>query len=145
MLLQVLVNAGQANAATGDQGAEDCTTSADALSQALSIPVDQVRLVVSSRVPARSSLVMIIACCVMLGRTAGKDCSSGGCGLGACPDWSHELLWSSIMPRYSAEAAPLQLLVLNSVSSRLQLPLLDLMSVAANSRPRWHAATYSVQ
>ena len=41
-MLQVLVNAGQANAATGSQGAEDCTTSAEALSQALSIPVDQV-------------------------------------------------------------------------------------------------------
>ena len=46
-MVQVLVNAGQANAATGDQGAEDCTTSAEAVSQALSIPVDQVHTLVA--------------------------------------------------------------------------------------------------
>lgn len=40
--MQVLVNAGQANAATGDQGYQDCLTSAEALSSALQIPADQV-------------------------------------------------------------------------------------------------------
>lgn len=40
--LQVLINAGQANAATGDAGYEDCVKSAQAVADALGIDSDQV-------------------------------------------------------------------------------------------------------
>ena len=40
--LQVLINAGQANAATGDAGYQDCLKSAEAVAQALGIDTDQV-------------------------------------------------------------------------------------------------------
>lgn len=42
--LQVLINAGQANAATGDAGYQDCLESAAAVSQALGISPDEVLL-----------------------------------------------------------------------------------------------------
>ena len=38
----MLVNAGQANAATGAQGYEDCVASADAVAAALGVPRDDV-------------------------------------------------------------------------------------------------------
>lgn len=41
-LAQVLINAGQANAATGDAGYEDCLKSAEAVAQELGIDTDQV-------------------------------------------------------------------------------------------------------
>ncbi len=41
---QVLINAGQANAATGDAGYQDCLESAKAVSEALSISADEVLL-----------------------------------------------------------------------------------------------------
>ena len=41
-LVQVLVNAGQANAATGDAGYQDCLKSAEAIAQELGIETDQV-------------------------------------------------------------------------------------------------------
>lgn len=44
MLLQVLINAGQANAATGDKGYQDCHTSADAVAKALNISAEDVLL-----------------------------------------------------------------------------------------------------
>ena len=40
----MLINAGQANAATGDQGYEDCLTSAKAVCEALSISPKDVLL-----------------------------------------------------------------------------------------------------
>ena len=40
--MQVLINAGQANAATGDAGYADCLDSADAVAKALSISSDEV-------------------------------------------------------------------------------------------------------
>ena len=40
--LKVLINAGQANAATGDAGYEDSVRSAEAVAQALGIESDQV-------------------------------------------------------------------------------------------------------
>ena len=43
-LAQVLINAGQANAATGDQGYENCLTSARAVCEALSISPKDVLL-----------------------------------------------------------------------------------------------------
>ena len=43
-LLQVLINAGQANAATGDQGYQDCLTSAKAVADALGCQPEQVLL-----------------------------------------------------------------------------------------------------
>lgn len=43
-VLQVLVNAGQANAATGDKGYQDCCTSAAAVAKALGIAPDEVLL-----------------------------------------------------------------------------------------------------
>ncbi len=43
-LLQVLINAGQANAATGDQGYQDCLTSAKAVAEALGCQPEQVLL-----------------------------------------------------------------------------------------------------
>ena len=42
LLLQVLINAGQANAATGDAGYQDCLDSASAVAEALGIERDQV-------------------------------------------------------------------------------------------------------
>ena len=39
---QVLVNAGQANAATGDKGYEDCVASAAAVAEAMGVPRDAV-------------------------------------------------------------------------------------------------------
>lgn len=42
ILVQVLINAGQANAATGDAGYEDCLKSAEAVAQELGIDTDQV-------------------------------------------------------------------------------------------------------
>ena len=41
-LLQVLINAGQANAATGDAGYQDCLKSAEAVAKSLGIDSDQV-------------------------------------------------------------------------------------------------------
>lgn len=41
---QVLINAGQANAATGDAGYQDCLESADAVASALGISADEVLL-----------------------------------------------------------------------------------------------------
>ena len=41
---QVLVNAGQANAATGDKGYQDCQNSAAAVAEALQVPADDVLL-----------------------------------------------------------------------------------------------------
>lgn len=41
-LVQVLINAGQANAATGDAGYQDCLKSAEAVAQELGIETDQV-------------------------------------------------------------------------------------------------------
>ena len=41
-LVQVLINAGQANAATGDAGYHDCLKSAEAVAQELGIETDQV-------------------------------------------------------------------------------------------------------
>ena len=38
----MLINAGQANAATGDAGYQDCLKSAEAVAQALGIDTDQV-------------------------------------------------------------------------------------------------------
>ena len=43
-VLQVLINAGQANAATGDQGYQDCLTSAKAVADALGCQPEQVLL-----------------------------------------------------------------------------------------------------
>lgn len=40
----MLVNAGQANAATGDKGYQDCHTSAQVVSEALGVPKDEVLL-----------------------------------------------------------------------------------------------------
>lgn len=40
--MQVLINAGQANAATGDAGYQDCLKSAEAVAQELGIETDQV-------------------------------------------------------------------------------------------------------
>lgn len=42
--MQVLVNAGQANAATGDKGYQDCQTSAAAVAEALQVSADDVLL-----------------------------------------------------------------------------------------------------
>ena len=42
--MQVLINAGQANAATGDKGYQDCLTSARVVSEALDVPADDVLL-----------------------------------------------------------------------------------------------------
>ena len=39
---QVLINAGQANAATGDKGYEDCCASAAAVAEAMGVPTDAV-------------------------------------------------------------------------------------------------------
>lgn len=44
LALQVLINAGQANAATGDKGYADCHTSAKSVSEALGIQADDVLL-----------------------------------------------------------------------------------------------------
>lgn len=44
VLRKVLINAGQANAATGDAGYQDCLESADAVAQALGITPDEVLL-----------------------------------------------------------------------------------------------------
>ena len=41
---QVLINAGQANAATGDQGYQDCITSAEALAKALNVDPSDILL-----------------------------------------------------------------------------------------------------
>ncbi len=41
-MLQVLINAGQANAATGDAGYQDTVKSAEAVAEALGIESDQV-------------------------------------------------------------------------------------------------------
>lgn len=41
-MTQVLINAGQANAATGDAGYQDCLKSAEAVAQELGIDTDQV-------------------------------------------------------------------------------------------------------
>lgn len=41
--MQVLVNAGQANAATGDAGYEDCLVSASELAKAMGIRADEAR------------------------------------------------------------------------------------------------------
>lgn len=41
--VQVLVNAGQANAATGDAGYEDCLVSASELAKAMGIRADEAR------------------------------------------------------------------------------------------------------
>ena len=43
-LLQVLINAGQANAATGEKGYQDCHTSAKAVADALGCQPEQVLL-----------------------------------------------------------------------------------------------------
>ena len=43
-MLQVLINAGQANAATGDQGYQDCITSAEALASALNVDSSDILL-----------------------------------------------------------------------------------------------------
>ena len=40
--VQVLINAGQANAATGDRGYEDCVASAAAVAEAMGVPRDAV-------------------------------------------------------------------------------------------------------
>ena len=44
IMMQVLINAGQANAATGDKGYQDCLTSAKVVSEALDVPADDVLL-----------------------------------------------------------------------------------------------------
>ena len=38
----MLINAGQANAATGDRGYEDCVASAAAVAEAMGVPCDAV-------------------------------------------------------------------------------------------------------
>lgn len=45
--MQVLINAGQANAATGDAGYQDCLESADAVAGALNISPDEVLFIPS--------------------------------------------------------------------------------------------------
>jgi len=55
-LLQVLINAGQANAATGDAGYQDCIESAKALSEALSISEDEVLLLSTGVIGRRIKL-----------------------------------------------------------------------------------------
>lgn len=56
-LIQVLVNAGQANAATGDAGYQDCLKSAEAVAQELGIETDQV-LIESTGLAAHDMTVL---------------------------------------------------------------------------------------
>ena len=55
-LLQVLINAGQANAATGDAGYQDCIESAKALSEALGISENEVLLLSTGVIGRRIKL-----------------------------------------------------------------------------------------
>jgi N-acetylglutamate synthase/N-acetylornithine aminotransferase len=55
-LLQVLINAGQANAATGDAGYQDCLESAKAVSEALGISPDEVLLLSTGVIGRRIKL-----------------------------------------------------------------------------------------
>jgi glutamate N-acetyltransferase/amino-acid N-acetyltransferase len=54
--LQVLINAGQANAATGDAGYQDCLESADAVAKALDISADEVLLLSTGVIGRRIKL-----------------------------------------------------------------------------------------
>ena len=54
--MQVLVNAGQANAATGDAGYRDCLESADAVAQALGVSPDEVLLLSTGVIGRRIKL-----------------------------------------------------------------------------------------
>lgn len=53
---QVLINAGQANAATGDAGYQDCLESAAAVSQALGINLEEVLLLSTGVIGRRIKL-----------------------------------------------------------------------------------------
>ncbi len=55
-VLQVLINAGQANAATGDAGYQDCLESAKAVSEALNISADEVLLLSTGVIGRRIKL-----------------------------------------------------------------------------------------
>lgn len=57
---QVLVNAGQANAATGTQGYADCVASAEAVAAAMGVPRDDV-LIESTGVIGRRIKVLMAA------------------------------------------------------------------------------------
>ncbi len=71
---QVLINAGQANAATGAQGYQDCLDSADAVASALGLARDDV-LVESTGVIGRRIKVGVIVCVCGGG---GWVCMGGG-------------------------------------------------------------------
>ena len=59
-LPQVLINAGQANAATGDAGYQDCLRSAKAVSEALSISADEVLLLSTGVIGRRIKMDALI-------------------------------------------------------------------------------------
>ncbi len=56
MRAQVLINAGQANAATGDAGYQDCLESADAVAKALGIAPEEVLLLSTGVIGRRIKL-----------------------------------------------------------------------------------------
>lgn len=60
MLPQVLINAGQANAATGDAGYQDCLKSAQAVAEALSISADEVLLLSTGVIGRRIKMDALI-------------------------------------------------------------------------------------
>lgn len=58
-VLQVLINAGQANAATGDAGYQDCLESAQAVSEALGVSADEVLLLSTGVIGRRIKMVAL--------------------------------------------------------------------------------------
>lgn len=64
--LQVLTNAGQANAATGDQGYEDAVTCARTLADALHITPDDVLLMSTGKGNIKRH-GRLLACCLLCG------------------------------------------------------------------------------
>ena len=57
----MLVNAGQANAATGDQGYQDCLASAEAVAAALGVPAGEVLLLSTGVIGRRIKMDALLA------------------------------------------------------------------------------------
>ena len=72
-LLQVLVNAGQANAATGDAGYQDCLESADAVAYALGVSPDEVLLLSTGVIGRRIQLEALKASVPKLAASLGSS------------------------------------------------------------------------
>jgi hypothetical protein len=79
------VNAGQANAATGDQGYQDCLASAAAVGQALSISPDEVLLESTGVIGRRIKMDVraLLSLGVLLSDGAGRVATRGWLHVGA--------------------------------------------------------------